>query len=87
MIYMLTGAALFVLGIVGIILQKSLIQKVISFNLFTSGIFLIFITTSYEKSADSTATALVLTGLVVALAATALALVLIRSLYGASDDA
>lgn len=85
MIYMLVGAMLFVLGIVGIIIRKSLVQKLICFNIFTSGIFLIFITSSYHSHADSTATALVLTGLVVALGATAFGLMLVRSVYGAKD--
>ena len=80
-LYLLSGAALFVLGIVGIIVRQNMIQKIICFNLFTSGIFLIFIASSYHSSADSVATALVLTGLVVSLAATSLGLMLFRAYY------
>jgi|GEM_PF-7052331 multicomponent Na+:H+ antiporter subunit C len=82
-IYALTGAALFCLGIVGIVLRQNPVQKLICFNLFTSGIFMIFIATSYTQKPDSVATALVLTGLVVSLGATALGLMLIRANIGA----
>lgn len=78
-VYLVTGAALFVLGIIGIILRDNPIQKIISFNIFTSGIFLIFIASSHIQDANSVATALVLTGLVVSLAATSLGLMLLRS--------
>jgi multicomponent Na+:H+ antiporter subunit C len=54
----------------------------VALNIFTSGIFLIFIAkTSNGMQASSIATALVLTGLVVTLAATALAIMLIRAWY------
>ena len=79
-LYLLTGAALFVLGIIGIIVRSNPVQKIICFNIFTSGIFLIFIAGSYHSgSADSVATALVLTGLVVSLGATSLGLMLLRA--------
>lgn len=80
-LYLLSGAALFVLGIIGIIVRQNMIQKIICFNLFTSGIFLIFLASSYHDGADSVATALVLTGLVVSLAATSLGLMLFRAYY------
>jgi multicomponent Na+:H+ antiporter subunit C len=81
-LFTIAGVAIFILGLMGVILQKGFVHKLVSLNIFTSGIFLIFIaTTIYEQKADSLATALVLTGLVVTLGSTAFALMLIRSFY------
>ncbi|QOG13156.1 NADH-quinone oxidoreductase subunit K [Arcobacter sp. FWKO B] len=81
-IYALTGVSLFVLGLVGVILRDNLVQKLVSFNIFTSGIFLVFITlTTTQTQNDSISTALVLTGLVVTLGATSFGLMLIRAYY------
>ena len=83
-LYPFVGLALFVLGLLGFILKESLVHKLISLNIFVSGIFLFLVSQSlsYEK-ADSVATALVLTGLVVTLGVTAFGLMLIRASYGA----
>jgi multicomponent Na+:H+ antiporter subunit C len=79
-LFIITGVALFVLGILGVIVQRGFLRKLISINIFTSGIFLIFIsTTTRDDTADPIVTALVLTGLVVTLGASAFALMLIRS--------
>ena len=81
-IYLLVGVALFVLGLIGVILKENLVQKLVSLNIFVSGIFLVFISSSYIYSkADSVATALVLTGLVVTLGATSFGLMLIRAYH------
>jgi len=81
-IFIIAGVAIFIFGLVGVILQKGFIHKLVSLNIFTSGIFLIFIsTTVHHEKADPLATALVLTGLVVTLGATAFALMLIRAYY------
>ncbi|MBE0514520.1 MAG: NADH-quinone oxidoreductase subunit K [Sulfurimonas sp.] len=83
-LYPFVGLALFVLGLLGFILKESLVHKLISLNIFLSGIFLFLVSQSlsYEK-ADSVATALVLTGLVVTLGVSAFGLMLIRASYGA----
>lgn len=85
-LYPFVGLALFVLGLLGFILKKSLVHKLISLNIFVSGIFLFLVaqSLSFEK-ADSVATALVLTGLVVTLGVTAFGLMLIRASYGAKQ--
>lgn len=81
-IFIIAGVAIFVLGLMGVIVQKGFVHKLVSLNIFTSGIFLIFISTSvHNDKADPLATALVLTGLVVTLGATAFALMLIRAYY------
>ena len=79
-LFIISGVALFILGLLGVIVHQSYFRKLISLNLFTSGIFLIFISLSMQKSsADALVVALVLTGLVVTLGASAFALMLIRS--------
>lgn len=85
-LYPFVGLALFVLGLLGFILKKSLVHKLISLNIFVSGIFLFLVaqSLSFDK-ADSVATALVLTGLVVTLGVTAFGLMLIRASYGAKQ--
>ncbi|HEY9189874.1 MAG TPA: NADH-quinone oxidoreductase subunit K [Sulfurovum sp.] len=81
-LFIIAGAAIFVLGLVGVLAQQGFVHKLISLNIFTSGIFLIFISTSvHDGKADPLATALVLTGLVVTLGSTAFALMLIRAHY------
>jgi multicomponent Na+:H+ antiporter subunit C len=85
-LYPFVGLALFVLGILGFILKESLVHKLINLNIFMSGIFLFLVgmSASFEK-ADSVATALVLTGLVVTLGVTAFGLMLIRASYGVKE--
>ena len=83
--YTVVGIALLLLGIVGAIINKHLLRKLISLNIFTSGVFLCFISLTYENNTPSTiAIALVLTGLVVSLAAMSLGIMLIRAYY--KDD-
>lgn len=81
-LFIIAGVAIFVLGLVGVLAQQGFVHKLVSLNIFTSGIFLIFISTSvHDGKADPLATALVLTGLVVTLGSTAFALMLIRAYY------
>ena len=81
-LYIVTGVGIFVLGLLGVIIHKGYLRKLISLNLFTSGIFLIFISTTMQNTnADPVVTALVLTGLVVTLGATAFGVMLIRAYY------
>jgi multicomponent Na+:H+ antiporter subunit C len=79
-IYLFTGAALFVLGLVAVLLRREFAHKLIGINILMSGVFLIFIAGSYTQNPDSIATALVLTGLVVSLGASAFGLMLHRAL-------
>ena len=81
-LFIVTGVGIFVLGLLGVIVRKGYLHKLISVNIFTSGIFLIFIsTTMQDANADPIVTALVLTGLVVTLGATAFGVMLIRAYY------
>ena len=87
LLYALTGAALFALGIGGLILRPHLLSKILAFNILGSGAFLALIGLGQRGGApDPVPQAMVLTGIVVAVAATALALALSRRLLDLSGD-
>jgi multicomponent Na+:H+ antiporter subunit C len=82
-IYGLTGIVLFALGIRALLLQAELLRRVLAVNIMGTGVFMLLITVGYhgrELPPDPVPHALVLTGIVVAVSATALALVLGRRL-------
>ena len=79
--YAMLGALLFALALAGLILQAHLLGKVIAFNVMGSGIFLVLVGLAQRDGVpDPVPQAMVLTGIVVAVAATALALALVRRL-------
>lgn len=85
LIYALAGAALFVSGVAGLILQPHLLRKVIAFNIMGSGSFLVLVGLGQREGIpDPVPQAMVLTGIVVTVAATALALALARRLMSLS---
>ncbi len=73
------AAALIGLGLYGLVTQPLLLRRVIAFNVIGSGIFLLFGALSGSESAgtDPVPQAMIITGIVVALSATALALALV----------
>jgi len=80
LLYGLCGAALIGLGLYGFVAHRRLIRRVLAFNVIGSGIFLLFGASAYRDpaaGADPVPQAMIITGIVVALAATALALALI----------
>lgn len=82
MIFGLAASALVALGLYGLITQPALLRKVLAFNLLGGGVFLLFgVVARRGDVADPVPQALVITGLVVAFAATALALVLVLRLF------
>jgi len=82
LLYALSGAMLFTLGVAGVLLISHLLRRILSFNLMGSGIFLILAGLAQRHDvADPVPQAMVLTGIVVAVAATALALALVRKLH------
>ena len=88
-LYSLVGAALFALGLRGALLQPSILGRVLAINVCGSGVFLVFVAMAYRGpglAPDPVPHALVLTGIVVAVSATALAVALGRRL-GESEDA
>ncbi|WP_166258108.1 NADH-quinone oxidoreductase subunit K [Marinobacter salicampi] len=86
LLYAFGGVVLCGMGLGGFILLSHLLRKLLAFNIMGSGIFLILVGLAQhgggaEPGMDPVPQALVLTGIVVAVSATALALVLIRRYY------
>ena len=84
-IFSLTGVALFAIGLRGALSHVSALARILAINVCGAGVFLMFVSVAYSapnKAADPVPHALVLTGIVVAVSATALALALGRRLKG-----
>lgn len=81
--WMGAGAALWLLGLHGLLTLRQALRRIIAFNLMGSGVFLVMIAlATRSQPSDPLLVALVVTGLVVAVSATALAL----RLAGAVQD-
>lgn len=81
-IFGLTAAALVALGLFGLVTQAALLRKILAFNLLGGGVFLMFgVVARRGAVVDAVPQALVITGLVVAFAATALAIVLVLRMF------
>ena len=85
-LYGLCGAVLVGLGLFGLIVHPQLLRKILAFNLIGSGLFLLFGVVARRGAAagfggDPVPQALVITGLVVAFAATALVVALLLRLF------
>lgn len=87
--YALAGIALFALGLRGAFSSGPLLRRVLAINIAGAGLFLLLIALAYRGLGtlpDPVPHALVLTGIVVAFSATALALALGRRLRQPSKD-
>jgi multicomponent Na+:H+ antiporter subunit C len=85
-VYGLCSAVLVGLGFFGLIVHPEPLRKILAFNLIGGGVFLLFGVVARKGAAagfggDPVPQALVITGLVVAFAATALAVALLRRLF------
>lgn len=88
----LTGAVLIGLGLYGVLVHPHPLRKILAFNLLGSGVFLVFGIIARKGAAggfaaDPVPQAMVITGIVVAFAATALAIALILRLFEESGGA
>lgn len=82
LLYALAGAALYALGLHGVLTRAHLIRKILAFNVMGSGVFLALVGLAQrDGTPDAVPQAMVLTGIVVAVSATGLALVLARRYY------
>jgi len=82
LLYALAGVALCGLGLAGFVLLRHMLRRLLAFNLIGSGTFLVLVGLAQHRGGpDPVPQALVLTGIVVAIAATALAIVLIRRYF------
>ena len=88
-IFALTGVGLFSMGLYGALLRKSLLGRIVAINVCGAGVFMLLVAIAYrgtEAAPDALPHALVLTGIVVAVSATALALALGRRLRESNDE-
>jgi multicomponent Na+:H+ antiporter subunit C len=91
-LYGLCAAALVGLGLYGLIVQPQPLRKILAFNLLGAGTFLMFGVVARRGAAagmggDPVPQAMVITGIVVAFSATALAVALAQRLSSIADDA
>lgn len=78
----LCGAALVGIGLHGLVSHAHLLRRILAFNVIGSGIFLLFGALGHGAAGtDPVPQAMIITGIVVALSVTALALALIVRLY------
>jgi len=85
-LYGLCGAALVGLGLFGMIVHPHPLRKILAFNLIGGGVFLLFGVVARRGAAagfggDPVPHALIITGIVVAFSATALAIALLLRLF------
>ena len=85
-LYGLCGAALVGLGLFGLIVHPQPLRKILAFNLIGGGVFLLFGVVARRGAAagfggDPVPHALIITGIVVAFSATALAIALLLRLF------
>ena len=88
-LYGLCGAGLVGLGLWGLVVEATALRRILAFNLLGGGVFLLFGVVAWRGAAagfagDPVPQAMVITGLVVAFAATALAVALVLRLARAS---
>ncbi len=85
-VFALCGAALVGLGLYGLVIHPGLLRKILAFNLLGGGVFLLFGVIARRGATaglggDPVPQALVITGIVVAFSATALAVALVLRLF------
>ena len=89
--YALVGIGLFSLGLFALIVEQHLLRKILSLNVMGSGVFLVLAglakRTGVASPPDPVPHAMVITGIVVAISATALALAMMVKLAAASGRA
>ncbi len=80
LLYSICGIILFAMGLFALIACAHPLRKILAVNIMSSGVFLVFIATAYRlgnlETADPVPQAMVLTGIVVSVSVTALALIL-----------
>jgi multicomponent Na+:H+ antiporter subunit C len=91
-LFSLGASALVGLGLYGLIIHPEPLRKILAFNLLGGGVFLLFGVVARRGAAagllaDPVPQAIVITGIVVAFAATALAVALLLRLFGETGQA
>jgi multicomponent Na+:H+ antiporter subunit C len=88
-VHLFTAAALFGLGVYGVLVAGHLLRKILALNVLGLAVFLLLVALGRRGAAvlDPVPQALVLTGIVVAVSATAFAVSLLLALYRRSGSA
>jgi multicomponent Na+:H+ antiporter subunit C len=85
--YALVGALLVAIAFMAFAAHTHVLRRLLAFNVMGTGSFLLLVgLAQHVRGVDPVPQALVLTGIVVAVASTALALVLFRRWYDATGD-
>lgn len=87
-LYAASGVTVFAVGISGLFLHHDVMRKILAANIAASGVFLVLVSLARRTGGsvpDPVPHALVLTGVVVSVSATALSLALTRRLGEGSD--
>jgi multicomponent Na+:H+ antiporter subunit C len=87
LLYSITGLGLFAIGLLGVVLAGHVMRKILALNVMGIGIFMLLIAIAKQDGSlvDPVPHAMVLTGIVIAAAGTALALNLMVRLHRMSD--
>jgi len=95
-LYTLTGLGLFTLGLYALIVQRHLLRKILAINVMGSGVFLVLVALADRTQTvfnegmgmpDPVPHAMVITGIVVAVSATALSLALMLRVQAKTGQA
>lgn len=90
LLYALAGVGLFTLGLYALIVHAHLLRKILAINVMGSGVFLVLVALGGRTAGaapDPVPHAMVITGIVVAISATALALALVLRVQAATGRA
>jgi len=83
-LYLLAGSALFCIGLYGLLVRPHLLHKVMALNIMAAAVFMVLVATARRipgPTPDALPHAMVLTGIVVSVAATAYSLALIKRIF------
>jgi len=86
-LYAIAGILLFAMGFFALVAYSHLLRKIIAMNVMGVGVFMVFIAIAYrgiDQPSDPVPHALVITGIVVAVCATGLALALVTQIQAAT---
>lgn len=82
-LFLCIGAVLWAIGLHGLIMARHVVRRVIAINIMTGGVFLVLVALAARTpEPDAVLQALVLTGLVISVSATAFALHLGTAAFG-----
>ncbi len=89
LLYTFVGIGLFCLGLYALVVHAHLLRKILAINIMGSGIFMVLVALAGRTGStpDPVPAAMVITGIVVALSATALALTLMLKISATTGRA